>query len=141
MKKILSIFIVTLSPILLYGQDYYRLPDNRYVSQQFVTLPATLIALYLVINFILKLIKTNLDHRLKSKMLEKGVPEKVVEQFLQPGHKDDRTHAFKWFLLLTGIGAGLSIVYYSLPIGVHSMAIMAFCIALSYLAYFLYLKK
>ncbi|SIN64294.1 hypothetical protein [Chitinophaga niabensis] len=137
MKKILSIFAVTLLPILVHGQDYYRLPDNSYVSQQFVTLPATLLAMYLIASFILKLIKTNLDHRLKSKMLEKGIPE----QFFQQNDKDDRVQAFRSFLLLAGIGIGLTLVYYTLPIGIHSMAIMAFCIALSYLVYFFYLKK
>lgn len=140
MKKILSIFTIMLSPVLLYG-EYYRLPDNSYVSEQFISIPATLLAVYLVATFILNLIKTNLDHRLKSKMLEKGVSEQVVEQFLQPHNKDARANALKWFLILTGVGLGLFFVYYTLPIGIHSMSIMAFCIAFSYLAYFFYLKQ
>ena len=141
MKKAISIFIILLSPVLVYGQDYYRLPDNSYISQQFITLPATLLAVYLIATFIINLIKTNLDYRLKSKMLEKGVSEKVAEQFLQPNNRDAKTNAFKWFLILTGTGVGSLFVYYTLPIGIHSIAIMACCIALSYLAYFFYLKQ
>ena len=110
------------------------------MSSQFISIPATIFVMYLVGAFILHIIRTTLDHRLRSKLVDKGVTDKVAEQFLQPASRDLRSQALKWCLMLTGTGIGLTAVYYTLPLDIHSLAIMAFSIALSYLAYFLYLK-
>lgn len=81
------------------------------------------------------------DHRLKSKLIEKGVPENVVVQFLQTASNDSKTQAMKWFLVLTAIGLALTIINFTEPLGFHSVAIMAFCIALSFLGYYFFLRK
>ena len=140
MKKFFLATITALAPAALYAQEYYRLPDNRQMSSQFISVPATIFVMYLVGAFILHVIRTTLDHRLRSKLVDKGVTDKVAEQFLQPVSRDLRSQALKWCLMLTGTGIGLTAVYYTLPLDIHSLAIMAFSIALSYLAYFLYLK-
>jgi hypothetical protein len=59
---------------------------------------------------------------------------------LQTNPNENRNVNIKWFAVLTGLGAGLTIIYYTLPFGIHSLAIMAFCIAASFLAYFFFLK-
>jgi hypothetical protein len=140
MKKFFFITIATLAPVALFAQEYYRLPDNRQMSSQLISIPATIFVMYLVGAFILHIIRTALDHRLRSKLVDKGVTDKVAGQFLQPAGRDLRSQALKWCLMLTGTGIGLTAVYYTLPLDIHSLAIMAFSIALSYLAYFLYLK-
>jgi hypothetical protein len=94
-----------------------------------------------MITFILAIIKTILDFRLKSKMVDKGVSDKVVEQFLQPQNRDAKTQAIKAFLILAGIGVGLTAINFTSPIGIHSFAIMAFSIALSFLGYFYFIKR
>ena len=82
-----------------------------------------------------------MDNRLKARMIEKGVSDKVVEQLLQPDGKDVKGQAMKSFLLLSGIGLGLTIINFFLPIGIHSIAIMSFSIALSFLGYYYFLKR
>jgi hypothetical protein len=94
-----------------------------------------------MITFILAIIKTILDFRLKSRMVDKGVSDKVVEQFLQPQNRDAKTQAIKAFLILAGIGVGLTAINFTSPIGIHSFAIMAFSIALSFLGYFYFIKR
>ncbi|RPD42277.1 hypothetical protein [Chitinophaga barathri] len=140
MKKIFALTISIITPAALFAQEHFRLPDNRYISSQLISIPAMILVLYLVCSFILHIIKSVLDHRLRSKLVDKGVTDKVAEQFLQPVNRDLRSQALKWCLMLAGAGIGLTAVYYTLPLDIHSLAIMAFSIALSYLAYFLYLK-
>ena len=55
--------------------------------------------------------------------------------------KEDRNINIKWFAILTGIGMGLTIINYTLPLGIHPLAIIAFSIAASFLGYFLFLKQ
>jgi len=43
--------------------------------------------------------------------------------------------------VLTCIGIGLLIIDATLPLGIHSVAIMAFSIALSFLGYFMYIRR
>ena len=83
----------------------------------------------------------NKDFRLKSKIVEKGVPDKVAEQLLHADHKDAKSQAIKWFLILAGIGLGLTIIDLTLPIGIHSVAIMAFSISLGFLGYYFFIKR
>jgi Zn-dependent protease with chaperone function len=72
--------------------------------------------------------------------VDKGVPENIASSILQTNSKESRHINIKWFALLAGIGAGLTIVNYTLPLGIHSLAIMMFSISLSFLGYFFYLK-
>ncbi|MBO9155205.1 hypothetical protein ACFOTA_23550 [Chitinophaga sp. GCM10012297] len=139
MKKTFVLMVTVLTPAALFAENF-RLADNREFSAQLLTIPAMLIMLYLVCAFVLYIVKAVLEHRLRSKMVDKGVSEKVAEQFLQPVNRDLRSQALKWCLMLAGAGLGFLVVYYTLPLDIHSLAIMAFSIALSYLAYFLYLR-
>ena len=107
----------------------------------FIAIPAVILALYLILTFILTFAKSIMDNRLKARMIEKGVSDKVVEQLLQPDGKDVKGQAMKSFLLLSGIGLGLTIINFFLPIGIHSIAIMSFSIALSFLGYYYFLKR
>lgn len=137
MKKLVAAAFLFLTPLALFAQ-------NRFDAEQFsraLSVPGLLFVIYLIYLFILTIIRSHLDHKLRTKMIEKGVPETIVEQFLQPRNRDIKAQALKWALLLAGAGAGLTIVYYTLPLNVHSVGIMAFCLALSFLGYFYYLKQ
>jgi hypothetical protein len=141
MKRIVIGTACFLSPLALVAQDGLRLPDGSSFSQQLVEIPATLIAVYLISWFLLSIIRGNLDYRLKSKMIDKGVNDKIAEQFLQPTQKDTRSQTMKYFLLLAGAGLGLTIVSYTLPLGIHSLAIMVFSLSLSFLGYYFFMKR
>ena len=138
MKKILTATTIILAPFFLNAQDNY---DFRNIDDKYFEISATIFVVYLIITFILSLIKTLLDARLKSKMVEKGVSDKVIEQFLEPRNRDSKTQAIKSFLILLAIAVGLTIINYTLPLGIHSLAVMAFSIFFGFLVYFFYLKQ
>jgi len=90
---------------------------------------------------ILTFIKWLLDYRLKNKLIEKGAPDHVVSQILQPIISDNKNATIKWFALLMGLGTGLSFVDYFQPLGIHSLAIMSFSLAASFLGYYFYINR
>lgn len=140
MKKVFIGASVFLAPFLVQAQDF-NLGGGTYVSGELVRIFSMILVLYLFISLILGIMRTILEHRLKSKLVDKGVSEKIVDQFLQPTKRDSKTGAIKIFLVLFGLGTGLMIVNYTLPFGFHSVAVISFSIALSFLGYFWYLKQ
>lgn len=141
MKKLITIAAILLIPFASNALQISTLPDGTNVSTEVIGIPAVILVLYLVLTFILTIAKSIMDNRLKSQMIEKGVSDKVVEQFLQPDSKDVKDQAMKSFLILSGIGIGLTIISLFRPVGIHSIAIMTLCIALSHLGYYYFLKR
>jgi hypothetical protein len=94
--------------------------------------------IYLVSNWILQMIKQNLDYKLKSKLIEKETSENIIVQLVQPNKKDEGNGKtiLQWFFILAGIGAGFTIITFTAPFGLHSLAIMAFCIAAGFAGYY-----
>ena len=140
MKKLIAAAIIFFTPFVLHAQDI-QFGDRIQIKDEYVRIIAGIFVLYLVITFLITIIKSILDFRLKSKMVDKGVSDTVVEQFLQPQNKDAKTQAIKAFLILAGIGVGLTAIYFTIPLGIHSFAIMAFSIALSFLGYFFFIRR
>jgi len=85
-------------------------------------------------------IKLLLDNRIKNKLLDKGAPDDLARQLLQPAIKNDKTAAIKWICILTGLGIGLLIADYTQPFGIHSLAIMCLSLAASLLGYFAFIR-
>ena len=137
MKKTF-ILVGTMAPLLSQAQEKNGFPLNP--SQLLVNTMITLL-FYFGCNFILSLVKARMDFQLRSKLLDKEIPGEMVSKFLQPEEQDVKHRVFKWFLILTGVGAGLALTYYTQPVGIHSAAIIVFCIALSLLAYYFFLKQ
>jgi hypothetical protein len=91
--------------------------------------------------FILTVLKRILEHRLKNKIIDKGISENIASSILQTTPTEGRNAYIKWFAILAGIGLGLTGVNYTQPLGFHSLAIMAFSISLSFLGYYLFTKN
>jgi hypothetical protein len=108
--------------------------------RQIVINTTAIIVIYLASSFILKAVKSFHDYRLKDKMIEKGVPDSVVEQFLKTPVDDTKNQTIKWFFILMSLGAGLSFIGYYNPPFIPTAAIMSFSIAGSFLAFFIYIK-
>ena len=125
----------------LNAQSVYKLQSGKEISREFIDIPASLLAVYLVSLFLLKVIKGILNYRLKLKMIEKDVSNDIVKQFLQPDKNETKQQAIKWFIILTGIGIGLTIISFAPPFGIYSSAIMIFSIAFGFLAYYFYLRQ
>lgn len=97
--------------------------------------------IYLIGNILLTFLKIVLDHRLKGRMIEKGASESVVAQLLQTDQKTNKFSALKWAVVLGSIGIGLLLVQQFPPFGIHSLAILSFCVSAAFLAYYFLLKR
>ena len=137
MKKIISIATVIATPFFVNAQN----TNTPTIDKEIFNVSATIFVVGLFMIFILVILKRIMDYRLKTKIVEKGIPENIASSILQTNPKEDRNINIKWFAILAGLGTGLTIIYYTLPLGIHSLAIMAFCIAASFLGYFLFLRQ
>jgi len=90
---------------------------------------------------ILYFIKMLLDDRIKNKLIEKGAPDGLITQLLQPSVKDTKTVIVKWICILGSGGIGLLLVEHFQPLGIHSLAIMSLNIAVGFLAYFFFMRN
>ncbi|HZK93017.1 MAG TPA: hypothetical protein VFC67_02330 [Prolixibacteraceae bacterium] len=137
MKKFLSLLAVVATPFVVCAQDGNSTEFDRKIFE----ICATIFVVGLFMIFILTIMKRILDHRLKNKILERGITDSVALSILQTNPNENRNINIKWFAILAGLGAGLTIVNFTRPLGIHSLAIMSFCIAVSFLGYFYFLKK
>ena len=137
MKNILSLAAVIITPFFVNAQSI----NAPTIDKEIFNVCATIFLVGLFMIFILGILKKSIDYRLKTKIVEKGIPENIASSILQTNPKQDRNINIKWFAILAGLGTGLTIIYYTLPLGIHSLAIMAFCIAASFLGYFIFLRQ
>jgi hypothetical protein len=140
MKKTLTIVAAILAAFTVNAQDIFP-KQEMHIDIRVFDICAQVLVLVLFMIFILTILKRILEYRVKNKIVEKGVPENIVSSILQTNAPESRHINIKWFALLAGIGAGLTIVNYTLPLGFHSLAIMSFSIALSFLGYYFFLRK
>jgi hypothetical protein len=141
MKKITTILLILPASLAVHAQSNFQTFNDREFNFDVIHITGTLIGIFLFTSFFLSIIRLILDSRIKNKMIEKGVSETVVEQFLQPTSRDSKSIAIKWFLVLACIGAGLTAINLTLPLGIHSIAIMAFSISLGFLGYYFFIKR
>lgn len=99
----------------------------------------TLIAM--IIFFILTFLKHILDHRLKNRIIDKGISDALADNLLKSNPKENKLITIKWFCLLAAAGVGLTIVYYTQPLDIHSLAIMAISISIAFLGYYFFLRE
>lgn len=138
MKRIITIIALLFYSIAANAQTYYLFPRDRNITTELMRSTVIIIVMYIISAFILSLIRIFLNHRLKNKMLEKGVPGEVIAQML-PG-KNEQTMAIKWFSVLIAIAVGFLIISF-FPPGIHSIIIMVFCVALGHLGFYLWAKR
>jgi TRAP-type C4-dicarboxylate transport system permease small subunit len=129
MKKIIGILMVTSIPFSANAQHISP------VNEDVFNVLATILVVGLCMLFIIAILKLVADNRLKNKIIDKGIPENVASSILQKKLENDRSINIKWFIILTGLGVGFTIIYYTLPLGIHSLAIISFCLAASFLLY------
>jgi len=113
--------------------------DSEFNGEVFRTI-SMIFVLAMFMLFILAIMKKIMDHRVRRKLLEKSVPESLVNTLLHTEPVSAMSGNVKWFLLLLGAGIALTLIHRQLPLGIHSIAIMAFCLSGSFLCYFLFLR-
>jgi hypothetical protein len=134
MKKLILILTIVGTSIPSFAQD-------AFISQHSFNVGASILVLALVMLFVLTIMKRLLQDRIKNRIIEKGIPESLALSVLENTPKEDQNANLKWALILAGLGLGLLLTYYTQPIGIHSLAILTFCLSASFLAYFFYIKS
>ena len=99
-----------------------------------------IIIIALVSFTILTFIKRWMEYRIKNKLIASGLSENIINSILQDGTNRNKNSNIKWFAILASVGAALTIINYTLPLGIHSIAIMAFCVSAGFLGYFFFLN-
>ncbi len=136
MKKIINTVAIIVAPFVVNAQNSNSFP----VDEKVFNAVASIFVVALLMIFILAIVKRLLDSRIKNKIIDRGIPESIVSSILQANPKEDRNSNIKWFAILTGLGIGLTIINYTLPLGFHSLAIMSFSIAAGFLGYYFFAR-
>lgn len=138
MKKSL---IITALSIVVFSISAQARDYNGGLSSEALRIIAVISVMVLIILFILTFLRYILESRLKNRIIDKGITDQLASSLLQTTKKDDKLQTIKWACLLAATGAGLVAVYYTLPMDVHSFAIMAFSTSIGYLGYYFFLKQ
>ena len=141
MKKILTVSGICLAGMTVNAQDTRPIYYFKYDSEMFQVAAATFVV-GMFMYFIINIMKRIFEHRLKNKIVDKGISENIAQSILATQKPEDNRYAnVKWFAILAGIGLGFTGVNYTQPLGFHSLAIMAFSISLSFLGYYLFMRN
>jgi len=136
MKKILTTIAVLLGATVVHAQG-----GRIYIDHEMMRIIGSIIVLALFMLFILSILKKVFEHRLKNKIVEKGISENISSSILETKNAEDKNINVKWFAILAGLGAGLAIVNYTQPLGLHSLATMCLSTSLSFLGYYIFLRQ
>lgn len=139
MKKLL-LPVLLLTNLVVKAQQDLPDPGNKILPDKYFEIAIVLIAAWVAAAVLISLIKIILDNRLKVKMIEKGFPDEIIKNVLSADKSENKKRAFKWFLIFSGIAAGLFISLL-FPAGIISIGIILLTTALSNLIYYFYLRK
>jgi hypothetical protein len=129
MRKVILFSGILFTSVSLQAQEvFYPLQDRQFVFDV-LNICAVLLVIYMISRFILQLIKLYLDRRLKGRIIELQTPENIIHQLLPVAKKEKGAELLQWFFVLAGIAVGFVIVKLTMPFGLHSMAILAACVA------------
>ena len=141
MKKAFLVMTLLGGTLATYAQDKPEpLVDRSLISDLLSTI-AIVFVVYLISNFIVRIIRHNFDYRLKSKIVDKQTSEGVVTQLVQPEQPGTRRAVLQWFCTLLGVGIGFALMAATEPVVLHSLAIMAFSVAAGLGAYYFFGKR
>jgi hypothetical protein len=136
MKKALIIIAALGGSIVAYAQDKPEPLISREFIFDLIHIIAVLLVIYLISSFILQIVRSNFDFRLKNKILERQTDEKVAGQILQPDKVNPLNTVLQWICALVAVGIGFLIIELTEPYGLHSLAIMAFSVAAGLIVYY-----
>ena len=139
MKKLAGITMISLSGNVVNAQNGNAV-YIEYNSEMF-QIAAMIFVVGMCMWFFINVLRRIFEHRLKNKIVDKGISETMAQSILETKSGEDKNANIKWFAILAGIGLGLTGVNYTQPLGFHSLAIMAFSISLSFLGYYLFTRN
>ena len=141
MKKIFTTAFILFAAFAAKAQDNFDPLKDRQLYFEVLNICAVLTGMYLIASLIQRLLKNYYSYRIRNRMLDKGTEEAVVREILQPDKKDNKNQTLQWFCMLSAVGAGLMLVNWIRPFGLHSLAILAFSVAAGFGAYYYFSKE
>ena len=129
MKKAFIISAALGASLVAYAEDKPEPLINRDFIFDFIHVIAVLLVFYFISSFILQLVRSNFDFRLKSKILDRQTEENIVGQLVQNDRVNPMNTVLQWICALAGVGVGFMLIEFTEPFGLHSLAIMAFSVA------------
>ena len=129
MKKAVVFAAALCGSLSAFAQDKPEPLVNREFFFDLIHIIAVLLVIYLISSFILQLFRSHFDYRLRSKMLERQTDENIVGQLVRPEKVNPLNTVLQWICTLTSVGLGFILIGATQPFGLHSLAIMAFCVA------------
>lgn len=141
MKKALISIAALGGSLAAYAQDKPEPLIDRGLIFDVVHICAVFLIIYLIASFILKLVQSNFDFRLKSRIVERQTEEQVVGQLVRPDKANPLNSTLQWICALIGVGIGFLFMKLTEPYGLHSLAIMAFSVAAGLIIYYRFAKR
>jgi hypothetical protein len=102
-------------------------------TEEVYRVSATIVTITLFMLFIVYIVKIILTNKLRQQILEKGVSQEDVASLMDLSQNKVGKSDLKWFYILAALGLGLAVVGGTQPVGIHSLAIMCFSLALGFL--------
>lgn len=137
MKTTLPIFSLILLPAWANAQA----STSTYIDRDQIALGVTVLLVAFILTFLLELAKRYLDYRLKEKVVESGATQELAALLLQRDPQELLRTCIKWLAIFLGLCCGFGIVaIIRLPVW-GSMAVISFCLAGSFMGYYLFLKS
>ena len=141
MKKAFILLATLGGSLAAYAEDKPEPLINRDFFFDLIHIISVLLIIYLITSFILQLVRSNFDFRLKSKILERQTDENIVGRLVNPDRVNPLNTLMQWICTLAGVGVGFLVIEFTRPFGLHSLAIMAFCVAGGLAAYYYVAKQ
>lgn len=132
-------FLIINESTALKAQDNFDITSDRELAFDALHTAVAIVTLYILVVFILSMVRLWMNFQLKKKLVENDAPREVIEQILL--NKGESLNPIKWFIILVFIGIGLIISSFLGPLGMQSVITMTFCVALGFLSYYLVSKR
>lgn len=141
MKKIITTVGVLCFAFAAKAEDVFDPMKDRQLYFDILNICAVLTGLYLISSFLQRMVKQYYSYRIRNRMLDKGTEVDIIKEILQPDKKQDKNYILQWFCMLLAIGAGLTLINFIRPFGLHSLAILAFSVAAGFGAFWYFSKR
>jgi hypothetical protein len=141
MKKAVILFAALSGSLVVFAQDKPEPLINRDFIFDLIHIAAVLLVIYLISSFFLQLARSNFDFRLKNKMLDRQTDENVVGQLVRTDKSNPLNSVLQWICALAAVGVGFMLIEFTQPFGLHSLAIMAICVAAGLGVYYYIAKQ
>ncbi|MEI2273771.1 hypothetical protein OHD16_16615 [Sphingobacterium sp. ML3W] len=138
MKRILNLTLVLLTvntmPTMAAQQATSVMEDKEVVFFSLNAI-AVLLSIWIASSFLLKLVKLFLNDRLRRTLIERNAPLEIVTEIL-PKENNIVELALSWCCVLFAGSVGLTLCYFTQPLGFHSAIILSMSLAFGLLVYY-----